>query len=208
MELLAYFKSEWTVLSQAPVIFGTAMVLICGIVYAVVRHQFGDRLSSLEGRLQLKDDQLDDYKNKLNNASPDEARDRIDQLEKRIGELARFAPRSLSQEQRNTIRHIVAKHASNVTVMYDGSAADGGLFANALIEAFRSAGWQVGTGVAVGLSNAPNSGLAVRVTDPENLSKPEQTIISALEASKLAFEVQRGSGRDPSPFLVITSKLA
>lgn len=46
------------------------------------------RISDLEERIRLRDDQLSDYKKRLDGASPDQAADRIAALEMQVAELS------------------------------------------------------------------------------------------------------------------------
>jgi hypothetical protein len=61
-------------------------------------------LASKNSQIELLDRQIADYKVKLNDASPADAKDRIRALEARVG---RVEPRQLSPEQKKVINENV-----------------------------------------------------------------------------------------------------
>lgn len=193
MELFDYIKSEWQTISQAPGTFLIGIIITGGAMYAFVRHQLGDRISALEERIKLKDDQLCEYRDKLNGASPDEVKARIDGLEGRLQELREeFAPRSLDQNQKTAIHEKASLAAGQVTVVYDMACADGSAFATSIQQALKDAGWQVSNGMVGGPSNPPVEGLALRVPDIANLTNEAQSLKDALDATGIPYAFQQG----------------
>jgi hypothetical protein len=71
-ELLEYMKSEWTVVSGAPWTFIIGCALVFGIAFAANRWRYQgiietlkERLDTIKSRLEAKDSQLDEYRERL-----------------------------------------------------------------------------------------------------------------------------------------------
>lgn len=100
MDILGFIKGEWAVISQAPLTFllwgGVAAIA----AYAFARHQLADQMASLGERLNLKDDRIAAYLEKLQGATPDEAKAKIAALEASVRNYElRLADRVLTSEQ-------------------------------------------------------------------------------------------------------------
>src|SRR5882762_3105406 len=74
MELVKYIIGEFSVIRAAPVSFGLSVIAVGLLIFYLMTWGYGRENSYLRT-------QLDDYKEKLKGATPQEARDRIDQLE-------------------------------------------------------------------------------------------------------------------------------
>src|SRR4051812_48406351 len=105
--IIDHLDKQWAVISQAPTIFVIAAALIFGLAFAISKLLHGHTISghlasiaSLEHRLKLKDDRIADYERKLEGATPDEAKARIQALEHRLEALA---PRRLSEEDKKML---------------------------------------------------------------------------------------------------------
>jgi hypothetical protein len=85
--LLKLLTDEWSVLQQSPRLFIIAVVLASGAIWLALDWKYSAQIANLERRLSLKDDQIQDYKSKLNGASPDEAKRRLDELDLTVKKL-------------------------------------------------------------------------------------------------------------------------
>jgi hypothetical protein len=85
--LMQTLRDNWAVIAQAPWAFLVVTVLLAGTIWLVVKALKAEQVGSLEARLKLRDDEIADYKRKLDGASPQQAHDRIEALERRIGQL-------------------------------------------------------------------------------------------------------------------------
>jgi hypothetical protein len=187
--VFSYLKGEWLVVSQAPATFITGVFLVGLIVYGVVRHQFSDRLATLDKRIRLKDERLNEYASKLDGASPDEAKKRMDQLEARIQEVREeFGPRKLTPKQSDAIREIARRATGRIEIMTDVACADGPRLSKQFQQAFRDAGWEVSAGFVRGPGNPLLEGLAVILADD---GVPATTALEALTETGLVFATRR-----------------
>lgn len=64
-ELLKYLNGEWATIVSAPFTFLIAAALVSGLAYAVSRWRFTGIIELLKERLAAKDQQLDEYRERL-----------------------------------------------------------------------------------------------------------------------------------------------
>ena len=194
MDFITYLAGEAQVIAQAPVAFILLAFVIGLMMYLFVRHQFADRVASMEGRLNLKDDRIADYESKLKGASPDEAAATIADLQRR---LAALEPITLDEEQCRSILSAISVAPSSVSILHD--SASGSMtkrLHNQLASTFHRGGWQVRTPIVMGIGNPPASGLAI-IGPPD--SKEVQTVVAALRAAGVQFDLQPTSARPAHP---------
>ncbi|MEW6016765.1 MAG: hypothetical protein AB1760_01670 [Pseudomonadota bacterium] len=105
--LAEYLAREWAVVSQAPFTFIIASLLVGAVAWAAVLWRYGGKIDHLEERVRLRDDEIADYKRKLDGATPDEARARIEKLEHDIERLSEAVlPRKLDDKMRAELDRI------------------------------------------------------------------------------------------------------
>jgi hypothetical protein len=201
MEFITYLLGEAKVIAEAPVAF-VALVLVIGLMmYLAVRHQFADRLESMQARIQLKDDRIAAYEAKLQGKSPDEAAAVIEDLKRR---LAALEPRSLSNDEAETLRAILSRQPSVVEIAHDGASAGTKKFYSQLAAAFQQSGWDVQSSMIIGLGNSPSTGIAL-VGDPNDPAT--QIAIEAFRRAGIQCDQQfaQRHGGDPPLQVIVTT---
>ena len=162
---------------EAPVSFVSALCITSAITFFVVKWYYDEIIGTLRARHELKDDQLADYKTKLEGRTPDEVKARIDTLETRLRELE---PRRLDAAQRSAISNAVSGLNGRIAVTQDMAVQEARHLAGDIASAFRDASWNVSMGQVMGPSNPPATGLALKVRDVNNLTPVQAAILSAL----------------------------
>jgi hypothetical protein len=195
--IVNWISGEWSVVSQAPIIFVASVILVGLIIWKLSQREFSTRLTNAESTLSLRNAQLLDYKEKLSGATPDQAKARMDALEERLNELgpriAALGPRKLSAEQKHQMLPILEFHrGSLVSICSDAASADAASYSKGLAKAFNAAAWNVQPSMAMGIGDPPPSGMGLLVNDPSNLTVQQQSIASALEAAGLEFDIRPG----------------
>lgn len=176
-------------IAQAPWSFAICLAVVAGVIFLVLRSLKAQEIADLNSRLTLRNDEISDYRRKLDGKSPEEAKARLDELEARI---ARLQPRRLDAAQREMIRAAVAGIASHISIAADMAAADArGLVAD-LSAAFQGAGWAVSHAMVGGPANPPPSGFGVSVADPDNLTGAQAAFVAALRSIGIDFDLRRG----------------
>jgi hypothetical protein len=180
---------QWQMIAGAPAIFIMATLIVGAAIWAVLRWAYGSMLQNKDALVALQVAQLNDYKDKLSGASPDQAKARIDALETQIKQLA---PRSLEEVQTSSLVAAVARvGAHSIDVMCDMACSDGKKFAGQLGHAFKNAGWEVRYPMLGGTENPPYSGLGLRVRDVANLNSFESAVAQGLRVAGLQFDIQK-----------------
>lgn len=80
-------QQQWDAIRAAPVLYLSAVAVVTGIVWLIINRLNAIRFAELEGRLRLRDDEIADYKRKLDGASPEEAAALIAAAEAKIALL-------------------------------------------------------------------------------------------------------------------------
>lgn len=134
-QIIKLLAAEMGVIMQAPLIFGGALIVITFIIWRVIgwRHAPKDDLIAL-------------YKARLDGASPDEARARIDKLEATIKRTVGAEWHPLTPSEISALsRELASIGKRSVFIMHKNAL--GKDLAKSLAAAFESAGWQVGTSI-------------------------------------------------------------
>lgn len=179
----------WKVLNAAPHLSLMLIAVCIGLGYVGARWRYAGRVETLEERLKLKEDTAADYKRKLDGATPDEARARMDALEARLDVMG---ARRLLISQRRTMVDVLKAPDDGITVQitYDRATVDGRSFATELAEAFREAGWVTSLD-SVDATWRPLSGIAVRVREGQPTLEQGWAAEAFLKAG-LEYEVAPG----------------
>lgn len=195
MEILTFFKGEWQTISQAPFTFATGAILISGLAFLILRAFFEGRISTLEGRISLKDDQLADYKNKLSGATPDEAKQRLEKLEQQVVALS---PRRLNDDNVRKLVSVLSESPATIEISQDMAAADARALAGDFIITFQRANWRISAPMVMGIGNPPPTGIALQVQNVRDLRPSELLVKRALENAGIDFDLQPNLHRPPT----------
>lgn len=172
-------------IAQAPWAFAILTAVIIGVVWAVINHLKSNQIGNLESRLSLRDDEIANYKRKLEGATPDEAAERIDRLER---EIAALKPREISPAQVTAIIQSLQGKRGIVSIRQDMAYVDGRNIANGLQRAFGRAGWQVTLTMGLGINADLHTGIGICVVDPAQLDPPHQAVRDAFAAAGVEFD--------------------
>jgi len=188
--------------------FFLILVVIVGAVWLVFSFSYGQILASKDAQIQLQDRQITDYKEKLQGATPDQAKARIDDLENR---LKRFEPRGLTDEQKRAFiqsARVPAGSGYQVSVTHEGGCPDCPVYSAAFGRLLSDAGWRITGGMVMGPNQRPATGLALMVPNVTDLTVEAATLEGALRAAKIDFELMPGpaSPNMPHTQLLITAR--
>jgi hypothetical protein len=81
---LSYIESEWAVVSGAPV----SLLVISAFIWAGVWWVHRERIKHLKELNELKDAKIQDFQEKTNSGTPDDAKAKLEALEKKLDEVA------------------------------------------------------------------------------------------------------------------------
>jgi hypothetical protein len=172
-----YIAGEWKVISQAPFTFIIGTLFLSGLAYLAARWRYAGRLETIEERIKFRDDLVADYRQKLQGASPDEARARIDVLEAELRSIANREWPHLTLDATKVIRERLEQFAAPmVTLIVEDR--DGRKLANSLEKLFKELNWPVQYDSLMG--HFPN-GIVIRSAPGTDGSGEEQA--NALSAA-------------------------
>ena len=155
---------------------------------------YAGQIASKNSLIDLQKGRLDDFKEKLNGASPDEAKTRMKALQAEVDALK---PRRLSPEQRQTLHTILSRQPSTMKILSDAACSDCQPYARALAGAFRESGWQARDAMLMGSTSYPSDGgLAVYVSDRASPLPAETLMIEALTAAGVSHKVYQFKSQD------------
>jgi hypothetical protein len=141
--------------------FFVIVVLVTGAVWVVIGWSYSGVLASKNGQLELQDRQLADYREKLKGATPEQAKEKVDSLERTIKMLAGARWEPLTKSQIDSLAGRLKEiKKSRAQIMYEN--AFGKELAQTIFEAFKQAGWSeaslstgggLGDGIVTGWSS-------------------------------------------------------
>lgn len=178
----SFFQSNWEVIVASPIAFlGTFAV---GIVvgFLITNYLNKIKVESLNERIKLKDDKLKEFEEKLNGATPDAAQSRILDLEKR---LLAVEPNKLSDKQTDLLTKILSKSPAKVSIVKDGTGSKHLAIVKQIEKVFRNAGWQSTSGMALGISSPPKTGISISTANDEQISN---FVFEAFAAANIEFD--------------------
>jgi hypothetical protein len=155
---LVKLLEQWAVVTAAPIPFAIAVVVAAGLIWLAVGWSYSGVLASKNGQIELQDRQLADYKQKLDGASPDQAKAKIDALERRVRVTVgkEWEPLTRAEKVALTSR-LKDIQKTRIQIMYENAL--GKELAESFLEAFKAADWNeawitpgsgFGSGVLVG----------------------------------------------------------
>ncbi|MFF0919109.1 hypothetical protein ACFYE8_05330 [Rhizobium leguminosarum] len=184
MNLLSMIQQNWAVISQAPFVVVGLLLATAVAAFSVGRFFLSEKVANLESRLATKDETIANYREKLAGATPDEARSKIDELERRLSALE---PSILSASQSAMFSAIVGTKPGSVQVVVDLASANRQQLARQLERSLKDVGWNVEIGSAAGVSNPPKTGISIT---PGSVDIADANILArAFDAIGVAYEM-------------------
>ncbi len=199
-EMVRTLRDNWSVIAGAPWAFAIVAGLMSGLIWIVLK-EFSKRqieglkhqIENLEARLKLRDDEIADYKRKLQGATPKEAGERIAELERQVLEL-QPKQRSLTQDQKACIgRHVAGNALPNdlLNIIYVGSSPESAIYAHDFKEALSLGGWSVEPDTVLFGSRVMNKGLTLAQASSDEHKTVSKILATALRKADVEFKEER-----------------
>ncbi len=158
---------QCAVIANAPIPFAVLVIVVAGLIWAATNWSYSSVLASKNAQIELQDRQLADYKQKLGGATPEEAKAKIDALEKTIHLTIGSRWQPLTQTESDRLTAAVAPLPKRrIQVMYANQL--GKDLAQSIADAFTKAGWtevifSEGGGLGIGIGTGRGNGMALTV---------------------------------------------
>ena len=187
---------------SSPIPFWLVVGIVAICIWKYFDHRYSDMLIEKDSLLRDRSAKLDDYKEKLNGATPEDARARLDALEQKIADVAAaVAPRTLSDDQcERMVAVLEGQHGHHVTITQELGDAGRVNLVMSIEKAFSAARWTTATRMMMRISNALSSGIGVIVPDQNNLTEPQRAIIKAFKIAEIEFDIQTGDTGNNGPY--------
>lgn len=188
-DIIDIFVKEWPTLQHALVSVITIALLCLGTGWSLGRFMYGQRIEDMASSLKLSDRQIADYKDKLNGATPDEIKGRIQMLE---GELNRLRPPSLTAVQVEAARNAIAKYVpAGVKFATDIAGIDNSRIPVQLKAILSEAKWPVIDGIAFTVEDPAPSGIFLTLSEAEPHHSAGLAIKAMLDAANVSYSIYK-----------------
>jgi len=97
-------RQEAAAIVSAPILAGAILAVALAVMWTALHWSYRAALENKDNHIAFLERRLSEYRDRLNGATPDEARKRIDALDAEVKTLrVRLQPRQLTQAQRQAI---------------------------------------------------------------------------------------------------------
>ena len=194
--------AQVAIVTSAPAPFIVALLIVAGFIWWAIDWKYSAVLTHRDAEISRLKGERDDYKDKLSGATPDQAKARIDALEARLSSIE---PRRLTASQRAAlIAGLASPPPGSIVDVMSEPSGDNTQFAADIWSVFQQAGgWSVGDSTAIGPSNRPPSGLAIRLADLQHPSQGAVTIMNLFRAQNIRFDIQQDTRLQTATVLLL-----
>ncbi|MGB9658195.1 MAG: hypothetical protein WCB75_23710 [Pseudolabrys sp.] len=133
-QFVQYILGELHLIVEAPLVFGAAVLLLGAIIWATLRWRYSRGIERRNHIIAL-------YKARLNGATPDQAKAKIDSLEGQVVSLKNREWPKLTPAAVTDFESVLASQGSHVVSILP-TDRDSIFFARDLVDAFKRIGWE------------------------------------------------------------------
>src|SRR5215813_1694040 len=156
-QFIQYLQSEVRSIAEAPLVFGAAVLLLGALIWVALRWRYSGIIERSSRMIAL-------YKARLDGATPDQAKAKIDSLEGQVVSLKNREWPKLTPAAVTDFESVLASQGSHVVSVLP-TDRDSIFFARDLVDALKRIGWEAKREVSMndipdGLSVWPQDDLA------------------------------------------------
>ena len=129
-----YVLSEISLIARAPLVFAAAVLFVGAIIWAALRWRYSGIIEHRNNTIAL-------YKARLNGATPDQAKGKMDSLEGQVVSLKNREWPKLTPAAVTAFESMLASQGSHVVLVLPQDR-DSVFLARDLVDAFKRAGWK------------------------------------------------------------------
>jgi HAMP domain-containing protein len=133
-QFVHYVLGELHLIADAPLVFGAALLFLGAIIWAALRWRYSRMIERRNHIIAL-------YKERLNGATPDQAKAKIDSLEGQVVSLKNREWPKLTPAAVTDFESVLASQGSHVVSVLP-TDRDSVFFARDLVDAFKRIGWE------------------------------------------------------------------
>src|SRR6187200_2528483 len=132
-QFVQYVLGEIRLIAEAPLVFGAAVLFLGAIIWAALRWRYS-------GIMERRNNIIALYKARLNGATPDQAKAKMDSLEGQVVSLKNRGWSKLTPAAVTDFESMLASQGSHVVLVLPQDR-DSIFLARDLVDAFKRAGW-------------------------------------------------------------------
>ena len=191
-------RQEAAAIVSAPILAGTILAVALAVMWTALHWSYRAALENKDSHIAFLERRLAEYRDRLNGATPDEARKRIDALESELGTLrVRLQPRHLTTAQRQAIidrsRLPAGTPPADIRVAHEANCSDCRAFAEEIAGALGERdNWRVTTAAIEAPAERPRTGLGIRVEQPLRPPPEAVRLQESLRSARLPFDMIAG----------------
>jgi hypothetical protein len=198
------FLEQLSAIRAAPIPFFIAALAAIGISWGAINWSYSTLLTNAKSQIDLLDQKVSDYKDKLSGALPAEARAQLDAMKRRVelleAQTDRLASRHLSEHQKVILGEklgLLPKDVKSFTsVAFDMGCSDCQRYASEIAREISSVrGWEntiISNATMLVLGTPGNipvpGGIEIKMPDPDHLSQEQKVLIDAFCEPRLSLE--------------------
>jgi hypothetical protein len=133
-QFVRYISSEIRLVAEAPLVFGAAVLFLGAIIWAALRWRYS-------GIIEYRNQIIALYKVRLNGATPDQAKAKMDSLEGQVVSLKNREWPKLTPAAVTDFESVLASQGSHVVSVLPQDK-DSVFLARDLVDAFKRVGWK------------------------------------------------------------------
>jgi hypothetical protein len=133
-QFVQYALGEFRLIAEAPLVFAAAVLFVGVIIWAVLRWRYSSIIEHRNNIIAL-------YKARLNGATPDQAKAKMDSLEGQVVSLKNRGWPKLTPAAVTDFESMLASQGSHVVLVLPQDR-DSIFLARDLVDAFKRAGWK------------------------------------------------------------------
>ena len=199
---ITYVLKEARIIRRASLIFATAILVVAGVlfygIWQAMDWRYSGIIANINAELSSAKAVRDEYKDKLQGATPDQAKARIDDLEARV---RRLEPRTISPEQRRQIEKFVQMPTGSQYVMVieaDMQCTDCNQYSIDFDAILADAHWRHERIGSMLRHAASPKGVAIVTPDPSAPLPEAVALANGLTAAGIPFDLTKGAELDPN----------
>lgn len=192
MDFEALARAIWNQIVTAwnnPVPVIACILVAWFIIRRMTKREYEVPLANMKSLVELKEAQVQDYKDKLSGATPEEAQERVARLEEQVRALTH--QRHLSDEQKSALADAarsIPLGTCRLYIVFHPSFPEAAIFAEEIAQALRDGGWQVEAEQTVRPGRLGKFGLNFAIPSLEDRRPEILAFGSGLDRAGLSFK--------------------
>ncbi|WP_346896080.1 hypothetical protein [uncultured Roseibium sp.] len=175
-KLLEQLQDIWPLAMQAPWGFATITILVVTISWTAGRFMFGERLKTLNARLEARNELIGEYEKKIKILGENYTQPKSQENDYAI-----------SEEQIKTAKTIAKTLPGKISLRHDMTSYSALQLTEQIYKIFKESGWGISKGIVI-TDDLPDEGMALSIS--QHTTASGRIALAALKAAELKFAIR------------------